>query len=167
MQGQTREACGGFSEWLNMLLEHNIEDVGEANAMLRAEGFDDCVVGVVERAGGGSPMLCYSLHKVIAKLMSDNGWDRQEAEDYFEFNQMSSWLGDGTPCYITPCDEPTDTDVEIARLKVALADAVCRPMGVVPDSAAGLITPEDLDDAKRRREEGVAWDAAIPERYVL
>jgi hypothetical protein len=39
----------------------------------------------------------------------------------------------------------------IRRLTIALADACRRPMGVVPDSAAGLVTQAELDAAELRR----------------
>lgn len=44
-----------------------------------------------------------------------------------------------------------DARVEIERLRLALADSIRRPMGVMPDSADGLITQDDLDAAERRR----------------
>jgi hypothetical protein len=37
------------------------------------------------------------------------------------------------------------------RLLIALADAIRRPMGVVPDSAMGFVTDADLDAAEKRR----------------
>ena len=40
---------------------------------------------------------------------------------------------------------------EIDRLRSALADAIRRPMGVIPESAAGLVTQGDLDAAEQRR----------------
>lgn len=40
---------------------------------------------------------------------------------------------------------------ENLRLKIALADAIRRPMGVVPNSAEGLISHDDLANAERRR----------------
>ena len=42
-------------------------------------------------------------------------------------------------------------DDMIDRLRVALADAVCSPMGVVPDSALLYLTQVDLEAAARRR----------------
>jgi len=39
----------------------------------------------------------------------------------------------------------------IFKLKIALADAVRRPMGVHPDSMQGLITQEEVDAAEERR----------------
>lgn len=49
-----------------------------------------------------------------------------------------------------------DANELIARLKIALADAIRRPMGVVPDSAEGLIKVSDLDAAEARRAGGAA-----------
>jgi hypothetical protein len=42
-------------------------------------------------------------------------------------------------------------DEEITKLKIALADAVRSPMGVIPTSAEGLISFEDLEEAEKRR----------------
>lgn len=39
----------------------------------------------------------------------------------------------------------------LQKYKLALADAICRPMGVVPDSAVGLLNNADLEAAKQRR----------------
>lgn len=39
----------------------------------------------------------------------------------------------------------------IDRYRTALEDAIRRPMGVIPDSAEGLLTHEDLDAAEERR----------------
>ena len=45
----------------------------------------------------------------------------------------------------------TDAADEIAGLRTALADAIRRPMGVVPDSAEGLLSEGDLDLAEAKR----------------
>jgi hypothetical protein len=37
---------------------------------------------------------------VITKLESD-GMSRDEAEEWFEFNQIGSWVGDSTPCFLS------------------------------------------------------------------
>ena len=50
------------------------------------------------------------------------------------------------------CDDGDWVAVEYAeRLKTSLADAIRRPMGVIPDSAAGLLSHEELDEAEKRR----------------
>lgn len=66
--------------------------------MLSMSGYDDCVVGIVERFGM-QPILCYDTNKVIEKLMKDMSAD--EAWEWFHFNQIGAWMGDGTPCFIT------------------------------------------------------------------
>lgn len=40
---------------------------------------------------------------------------------------------------------------QVLKLKIALADAVRRPMGVQPDSMQGLLTQEEIDEAEKRR----------------
>lgn len=48
---------------------------------------------------------------------------------------------------------------EIKLLRIALADAIVRPKGVIPDSAAWMISCNDLREAECRVEEqgGVRW----------
>lgn len=44
-----------------------------------------------------------------------------------------------------------------AKYRTALADAIRRPMGVIPDSAEGLVTDAELRRAEERRSTG-AWN---------
>ena len=68
--------------------------------MLRMDGYDDCCIGVVERFGM-NPVFCYSVDRVIAKLMKADGMTEEEAWEFFHFNQIGAWVGDGTPCFIS------------------------------------------------------------------
>jgi len=74
--------------------------------MLVMDGYDDCIVGIVERFGQ-PPIVCYDRDKVIKAHMKD-GMDYEEAEEFFEFNQIGAWLGESTPCFITMTDEEGD-----------------------------------------------------------
>lgn len=47
---------------------------------------------------------------------------------------------------------------ENARLRIALADAIRRPMGVIPASAEGLVTDDELQAAEERREANIQPD---------
>jgi hypothetical protein len=67
--------------------------------LLKMDGYDDCIVGVVERYGQ-QPILCYDKEMVIRKLESD-GMSRIDAEEWFYFNQIGAWVGDGTPCFLS------------------------------------------------------------------
>tara|TARA_R110002126_G_scaffold203171_1_gene350839 strand:- start:897 stop:1151 length:255 start_codon:yes stop_codon:yes gene_type:complete len=62
------------------------------------DGFDDCIVGVVERCGS-ELHFAYSKPKVIERIIED-GCTSEEAVEYFEFNQLGAWVGDSTPCFI-------------------------------------------------------------------
>ncbi len=81
-----------------MILEDEITE-----DMLIMDGYDECIVGVVERFGQ-PPIVCYDRDKVIKAHMKD-GMDYEEAEEFFEFNQIGAWLGESTPCFITMTDE--------------------------------------------------------------
>jgi hypothetical protein len=84
-----------------------IDDVADADAgieILRMDGYDDCVVGLVERFGQ-DPILCYDKAKILAKMVAD-GMTEEEAEEFFEFNQIGAWVGVGTPCFLTSRPEP-------------------------------------------------------------
>ena len=67
--------------------------------ILLMDGYDDCVVGVVEQFGR-PPIVCYDRELIIRKLMED-GMTQEEAEEFFEFNQIGAWVGERTPCFPT------------------------------------------------------------------
>jgi len=65
---------------------------------LKAEGFDDCILGVAYRCGKLA-VLAYDRRKCVEKLMKD-GMDHDEAEEFMGVNVEGSWLGEGTPIFI-------------------------------------------------------------------
>jgi len=67
--------------------------------ILLMDGYDDCVVGVVEQFGR-PPIVCYDRENVIRKMVAD-GMTYEEAEEFFEYNQIGAWVGDRTPCFLT------------------------------------------------------------------
>ena len=72
----------------------------DPDELLVMDGFDGCIVGVVERFGQ-PPIVCYNKQKVLEKLMEDGGtWE--DAEEFFEFNQLGAWVGESTPCFLSP-----------------------------------------------------------------
>lgn len=71
---------------------------------LKMDGFNDCIEGIVERFGQ-QDIICYNKEKVITKLMNEGEGSYEEAVEYYEFNQLGAWVGEGTPCFI---DKKTD-----------------------------------------------------------
>ena len=71
-----------------------------------------------------------------------------------ELNAMPHALRSLADEITSPDDIPAmclrDAANMIEQLRIAVADAVCRPMGVVPDSASWL-SADEMDEAERRR----------------
>jgi hypothetical protein len=72
--------------------------------MLKADGFDDAILGVVDRIGSDGPILCYSRERVIEILKARDGMTDEEAVEFFEFNIAGAYVGPGTPCFLSPYD---------------------------------------------------------------
>lgn len=65
--------------------------------LMRMDGFDDAILGVVERIG--LQTVCYDLKKVIEILMKQ-GMDEQDAWDWYQFNMLGAWVGEATPVFL-------------------------------------------------------------------
>ena len=81
----------------------NREAAAEVNEdMLFADGFDDALVGYIERAGMPS-IACYDKHKCIEILARD--MTHEEAVEYFYFNTAGAYVGENTPCFFTRIED--------------------------------------------------------------
>lgn len=65
--------------------------------LMRMDGFDAAILGVVERIG--LQTVCYDLNKVISILM-EQGMDEQDAWDWYQFNMLGAWVGEATPVFL-------------------------------------------------------------------
>ena len=61
------------------------------------EDYDKAIIGVVERIN--LHVLCYDVAHLLLILQEDMSED--EAQEYFDYNIMGSWMGDHTPVYMT------------------------------------------------------------------
>ena len=64
----------------------------EAQRLEPRELYDECVIGLGYRFHDG-PLLVLALQR--GAEMSD-----EEAEEYFNFNTLGAWMGDGTPLFV-------------------------------------------------------------------
>jgi hypothetical protein len=67
--------------------------------ILCADGFDDAIIGYVERIGQPALAL-YDTHKCIQILMED-GLSEEEAWEHFQYNVQGSYVGEYTPAFAT------------------------------------------------------------------
>jgi len=58
------------------------------------------IIGYVERAGGMQPQILLDRDKCIG-ILKNQGMTEEEAIDYFEFNTIGAWMGEGTPLFAT------------------------------------------------------------------
>tara|TARA_R110000765_G_scaffold11580_4_gene36555 strand:- start:1569 stop:1913 length:345 start_codon:yes stop_codon:yes gene_type:complete len=65
--------------------------------MMKADGLEKAIVGICRRCGQEDVIL-YDEDKVIKILMED-GMGYEEAVEYYEYNIIDAWVGDGTPAF--------------------------------------------------------------------
>jgi uncharacterized NAD-dependent epimerase/dehydratase family protein len=66
--------------------------------ILKADGFDDAVIGIET----STMRLIYSESKCIDILINDQGMDEDEAREYLDFNVSCAYVGEQTPIW---CDD--------------------------------------------------------------
>jgi len=68
------------------------------------EGFDEAYLGQARRCG--QPTLAsFSVPKALRILMDRDGMTFEEADEFFEFNVVGAWMGEGTPIWIYDSEE--------------------------------------------------------------
>ncbi len=73
---------------------HSISESRSDERLLKAEGFDDAVIGV----DTNSSRLIYSISKCIEILIAD-GMSEEEAQEHFSYNVSGSYVGENTPIW--------------------------------------------------------------------
>ena len=64
------------------------------------EGFDDCILGI-KHSFGDKACVAYDTAKVIQKLQRVRKMTQDEAMIFHEQKQLSAWVGEFTPCFVT------------------------------------------------------------------
>lgn len=80
------------------------------------ETYDGCIVGIADRAGGMST-IAYDRERCIEALVTA-GMDREEAEEFFEFNTIGAWVGERTPVFITTLKDFYDRHDGVRRFHI-------------------------------------------------
>ncbi len=67
------------------------------NALI-ANGFDDAIIGIVERYGM-NPVVLYNKDKCLKILQKRDGMSESEAIDFYYYNIVGAYMGEHTPCF--------------------------------------------------------------------
>ena len=81
-----------------MSIRSEIAETLEEALFLEPNVFDGAILGLATWFGGGAA-VAYDRAEVIEILMAD-GMSWEEAEEWFCFNTIGSYVGDHTPIYI-------------------------------------------------------------------
>lgn len=79
-----------------MTLEEIIERYPDTE-ILKADGFDDAIIGIEERSG----RLVYDVDMMIHILIKDEEMSEEDAIEYLDYNVIGAYVGEQTPIYIT------------------------------------------------------------------
>jgi len=72
--------------------------VGPDTQLLFADGHDDAILGISERAG--VILVVYDVKTILRQLRVRDGMSRDEAQEFFDFNIAGSWVGEETPVWL-------------------------------------------------------------------
>lgn len=148
--------------------------------MLKADGFDSAVIGVVRRCGQPT-IICYDYDRCVAILEDRDGMDPTDAVEYLEFNTVGAWVGEQTPGWLHPmtlqeiedeypADPPEHDSPEPLELGEPddLSGTFIDQIGKLKARVSAL--EQELAEAKERRSEaermGETWlRQRQPEKY--
>ena len=77
--------------------------------MRTADGFDEAIIGSITSYGRGETVL-YSTQKIIEVMMERDGMTAEDAMEFFNFNILGSYNGNGMPAFLNDHVEPLEFD---------------------------------------------------------
>jgi hypothetical protein len=77
--------------------------IAAADGAVFFDGLDNAIVGVGTQHTRPA-VLVYSARRIVELLMSRDGMDRDEAEDFYAHNIECLWAGDRTPLILHDWD---------------------------------------------------------------
>jgi len=85
-------------------IEHARAALADENPKaLWPDGFDGAFIGPARRCGQPT-LAAFSVAKCIQILMERDGMSYEEAVEFFDFNVLGAWLGEGTPIWVDDVD---------------------------------------------------------------
>ena len=70
----------------------------DALLMEPRDRYDACIVGIGHRFNDG-PLVMYSIERILGVLEAD-GMTGEEAVEWYHFNILGAWVGEGTPIFV-------------------------------------------------------------------
>ena len=77
--------------------------------MRTADGFDEAIIGSITSYGRGETVL-YSTQKILEVMMERDGMTEEDAMEFFNYNILGSYNGNGMPAFLNDHVEPLEFD---------------------------------------------------------
>ena len=68
--------------------------------MLTADGFDEAIIGSII-SFGRKEIVLYSTQKILDIMVERDDMTQEEALEFFDFNIIGSYNGEGMPAFLT------------------------------------------------------------------
>lgn len=68
--------------------------------MLAVEDFSDAIIGTCYDHAVGEYRLVYDVEKCIQILIKDDGWTREEAINWMDYNVLHAFIGKDQPIFV-------------------------------------------------------------------
>ena len=91
--------------------------MSDEEQMLKADGFDEAVLGVVRRCGQPD-LLVYDYQKCCEVLVKRDKMTYEEAEEFMEYNVVGAWVGDKTPVFVNTDKEEITELYDLSEVKL-------------------------------------------------
>ncbi len=73
--------------------------------MLKADGFDEAIIGMADDIATSGQRLIYDANKCIDILIKDHDMSELEAIEYFDYNVSGAYVGENTPIWLYPYED--------------------------------------------------------------
>lgn len=77
-----------------------VESLEDSDGLLLADGFEEAFIGTAECKQCNGRVAVYDRDECLSVLMSRDGMDLQEANEFFEFNVEGAYMGERTPLFL-------------------------------------------------------------------
>ena len=78
--------------------------------MLKAEGFDDAIIGTCYDYAAAAFRLIYSLEKCVILIVKKENISEESAIEWLEYNVITMFIGPGQPIFLENYKDNNGTD---------------------------------------------------------
>lgn len=83
---------------MDMVQEFASMSDGDDHKIMLVDGFEEALIGMAFRFGGVQA-AAYDVEKIM-EILQGQGMNEEEAVEFFEFNIIGAWVGEGTPIFV-------------------------------------------------------------------